>query len=171
MARRVLEDFALVLGLVPGLSRWTAAEKQALVRILRAKAGPEESRFLDRRRQPRQRGFRCVGGRRDPRALRLDDAQARSALAQLLAERGDAAGSVALLAEALRLDPSDAWLRLRLADLLVSSPNSSYYSYATEACITSEGTVDLDHVTVTRCGGSGVHARALSMRCTTKGPA
>jgi len=45
-ARRAFEDFALVLGLVPGLSRWTAAEKQALVRILRAKAGPEESRFL-----------------------------------------------------------------------------------------------------------------------------
>ena len=45
-AQRALEDFGLVLGLVPGLSRWTAAEKQALVRILRAKAGPEESRFL-----------------------------------------------------------------------------------------------------------------------------
>jgi hypothetical protein len=45
-AGRVFEDFALVLGLMPGLSRWTTAEKQALVRILRAKAGPEESRFL-----------------------------------------------------------------------------------------------------------------------------
>jgi len=55
-AKRVLEDFALVLGLVPGLSRWTTAEKQALVRILRAKAGPEEFRFLRlMQRHPRLR--------------------------------------------------------------------------------------------------------------------
>jgi hypothetical protein len=45
-AGRVLEDFGLILGLVPGLSRWSAAEKQALARILRAKAGAEESGFL-----------------------------------------------------------------------------------------------------------------------------
>jgi hypothetical protein len=55
-ARRAFEDFALVLGLVPGLGRWTTAEKRALVRILRAKAGPEESRFLRlMQRHPRLR--------------------------------------------------------------------------------------------------------------------
>lgn len=45
-ARRTFEDFALVLALVPDLPRWTAEEKRLLVRILRAKAGPEEFRFL-----------------------------------------------------------------------------------------------------------------------------
>jgi hypothetical protein len=45
-ARRAFEDFALVLALVPDLSRWTAEDKRLLVRIIRAKVGPEESRFL-----------------------------------------------------------------------------------------------------------------------------
>ncbi len=46
-ARRTFEDFALVLApSSPDLARWTPGEKRALVRILRAKVGPEESRFL-----------------------------------------------------------------------------------------------------------------------------
>jgi hypothetical protein len=45
-ARRAFEDFALVLALVPDLPRWTAEDKRSLVRIIRAKVGPEESRFL-----------------------------------------------------------------------------------------------------------------------------
>ena len=45
-ARQAFEDFALVLALVPDLTRWTTEEKRAIVRIIRAKVGPEESRFL-----------------------------------------------------------------------------------------------------------------------------
>jgi len=46
-ARRTFEDFALVLAPSSSdLARWTPEEKRALVRIFRAKVGPEESRFL-----------------------------------------------------------------------------------------------------------------------------
>jgi hypothetical protein len=45
-ARRTFEDFAPVLALIPDLPNWTAEEKRTLVRIIRAKIGPEESRFL-----------------------------------------------------------------------------------------------------------------------------
>jgi hypothetical protein len=44
--REAFARFALVLDLVPDLSRWTKEEKQALVAIVRAKAGPRESRYL-----------------------------------------------------------------------------------------------------------------------------
>ncbi|WP_243338784.1 DUF3857 domain-containing protein [Anaeromyxobacter soli] len=54
-------------------------------------------------------------------ALRLDDAEARGALAHLLVEQGDVAGAAALLAEGQRLDPADGELRLRLADLLAAN--------------------------------------------------
>jgi hypothetical protein len=46
-ARRAFEDFALALApSTSELARWTPEEKRALVRILRAKVGPEESSFL-----------------------------------------------------------------------------------------------------------------------------
>ena len=38
--------FAAVFSLIPDLKRWSAAEKQALSRIVRAKAGPEETTYL-----------------------------------------------------------------------------------------------------------------------------
>jgi hypothetical protein len=41
-----LEDFSLVLALVPGLAGWPETEKDKLGRIVRAKAGLEESRYL-----------------------------------------------------------------------------------------------------------------------------
>ncbi len=41
-----LSDFAVVLGLIPDLDRWSSQEKQALTQIIRAKAGPDESRYL-----------------------------------------------------------------------------------------------------------------------------
>jgi hypothetical protein len=44
--RRALSNLALPLALIPDLSRWTQAEKRALVRIIRAKAGREELRYL-----------------------------------------------------------------------------------------------------------------------------
>jgi hypothetical protein len=40
------ENLALILALIPDLSRWTKAEKVALTRIIRAKSAPEESRYL-----------------------------------------------------------------------------------------------------------------------------
>ena len=45
-AGQAFEDFAMVLTLVPDLRSWTTEEKRALLWIIRAKAGPEESRFL-----------------------------------------------------------------------------------------------------------------------------
>jgi hypothetical protein len=45
-ARRAFEELAPVLALVPGLGRWTVAEKRDLIRIVRAKAGSAESNYL-----------------------------------------------------------------------------------------------------------------------------
>jgi hypothetical protein len=44
--RWALGNFALVLSLVPQVKRWNAAQKQALVAIIKAKAGPDETKFL-----------------------------------------------------------------------------------------------------------------------------
>ncbi len=46
LERRFFGDLALALDLVPGLSRWTAAEKAELKEIVRAKAGRHERRYL-----------------------------------------------------------------------------------------------------------------------------
>lgn len=40
------EAWALVLSLIPDLGRWTAPEKRGVARILLAKTGPDESRYL-----------------------------------------------------------------------------------------------------------------------------
>jgi hypothetical protein len=42
----VFEEFACVLALIPDLSRWTVAEKRDAARIIRAKAGADESRYV-----------------------------------------------------------------------------------------------------------------------------
>lgn len=44
--RSALSDFAVALSLVPDLARWTPNEKRALAAIIRAKAGPDETRYL-----------------------------------------------------------------------------------------------------------------------------
>ncbi|MCA1564102.1 MAG: hypothetical protein LC803_00320 [Acidobacteria bacterium] len=44
--RRAFSNFALVLALVPGLARWTGVEKRDALRIMRAKAGADETRYL-----------------------------------------------------------------------------------------------------------------------------
>jgi hypothetical protein len=44
--RRAFEDLALVLALIPDLARWTEDEKSDVVRIVRAKAGADESRYV-----------------------------------------------------------------------------------------------------------------------------
>jgi hypothetical protein len=62
-AGQVFEDFSMVLALVSDLTSWTTKEKRALVRIIRAKVGPEESHFLRLlQRHPRLReAFRRLG--------------------------------------------------------------------------------------------------------------
>lgn len=44
--RRAFEDLALVLALIPDLARWTEDEKKMAARIIRAKAGADESRYV-----------------------------------------------------------------------------------------------------------------------------
>jgi hypothetical protein len=44
--KRVFENFAYVMMIVQDLSRWTLAEKRSLLAIIRAKAGPSETRYL-----------------------------------------------------------------------------------------------------------------------------
>jgi tetratricopeptide (TPR) repeat protein/transglutaminase-like putative cysteine protease len=68
-------------------------------------------------------------------ALRHDDGAARAALAQLLLDRGEVAGALALYAEALRLDPSDVELRLRLADVLAANGRDAEAEEAHAAAI------------------------------------
>ena len=45
-ARTALQDFAAALSLVEDMDRWSDAEKQSLVRIIRAKAGADEAGYL-----------------------------------------------------------------------------------------------------------------------------
>jgi hypothetical protein len=42
----VLSDFAVTLSLVEDMSRWNEVEKELLVKIMRAKASSDESRYL-----------------------------------------------------------------------------------------------------------------------------
>lgn len=46
VARETFDDLALVLALVPDLGRWSAKEKDAAARVVRAKSGAEEIRYL-----------------------------------------------------------------------------------------------------------------------------
>ncbi|HMK30066.1 MAG TPA: hypothetical protein VK473_10310 [Terriglobales bacterium] len=46
LERRAFEDFAQVLELAPSVGSWSAAEKQLLVRVIRAKVGREELRYV-----------------------------------------------------------------------------------------------------------------------------
>jgi hypothetical protein len=44
--RRALENLSLLFALLPNLARWTKDEKELLVRIIRAKAGADESKYV-----------------------------------------------------------------------------------------------------------------------------
>jgi hypothetical protein len=46
LEKAAFENFALVLADVPGVRAWTREEKQDLVRIIRAKAKPDEMLYL-----------------------------------------------------------------------------------------------------------------------------
>jgi len=45
-ALRTLEDFSLVLAMIPDIARWNASEKELAARIILAKAGPDEALYL-----------------------------------------------------------------------------------------------------------------------------
>lgn len=44
--QRCLENWAVVLALIPDLARWSSAEKSALAQLVRAQAGADEMRYL-----------------------------------------------------------------------------------------------------------------------------
>ena len=44
--RKAFGDLSLVLALIPDLSSWSRDEKRAVVEIIRAKAGVDESRYV-----------------------------------------------------------------------------------------------------------------------------
>src|SRR5439155_15828944 len=60
---RVFSDLALVLAMIPDLSRWSKEEKSALRQIVRAKAGTDELRFvrLLQSHQKLRDGLRTIG--------------------------------------------------------------------------------------------------------------
>jgi hypothetical protein len=45
---RSLQNWSLILALIPGLSRWSRAEKNQLIKIIRAKSAPNEMTYLHR---------------------------------------------------------------------------------------------------------------------------
>jgi hypothetical protein len=44
--KQALENWSLILALIPDLARWTSAEKRQLVKIIRAKSAPHEMSYL-----------------------------------------------------------------------------------------------------------------------------
>jgi len=54
--RQSLESWSLILALIPDLSNWSPAEKQRLIKIIRAKSAPNEMSYLrETQRHPRLR--------------------------------------------------------------------------------------------------------------------
>ena len=66
--RAAFDNFAFVLSLVPGLARWTNDERRALLRIIRAKTGGDETAYLRllRRHARLKRAILALGTRRTP---------------------------------------------------------------------------------------------------------
>jgi hypothetical protein len=63
---RVFSDLALVLAMIPDLSRWSKEEKSAIRQIVRAKAGTDELRYvrLLQSHQKLRDGLRTIGSSR-----------------------------------------------------------------------------------------------------------
>jgi hypothetical protein len=62
---RLVSDLALVLAMIPDLSRWSKEEKSAIRQIVRAKTGTDELRYvrLLQRHQKLRDGLRTIGSR------------------------------------------------------------------------------------------------------------
>jgi Tfp pilus assembly protein PilF/transglutaminase-like putative cysteine protease len=78
---------------------------------------------------------RAAGLLRTAVALAFDLPAPRSQLTSLLLQLGDVAGALSLLQEALRLDPGDTPLRLRLADLLAANGHGAEAEAQFEAAL------------------------------------
>jgi hypothetical protein len=52
--RRCLEEWSLVLRLIPNIAAWSAAEKRKTIEIIRAQSGPDEMHYLHLTRHHRQ---------------------------------------------------------------------------------------------------------------------
>lgn len=63
--QRVFSDLAMVLAMIPDLSRWSKEEKSAIRQIVRAKTGTDELRYvrLLQRHQKLRDGLRTIGSR------------------------------------------------------------------------------------------------------------
>jgi hypothetical protein len=63
--QRAFSDLALVLAMIPDLSRWSNEEKSAIKQIVRAKAGSDELRYVKllQRNQNLRDGLRAIGSR------------------------------------------------------------------------------------------------------------
>ena len=68
--RRAFSDFAVTLSLVPDVRRWTSAAKSALVEIIRAKAGQDETQYLllMQEHQPLRQAILGIGSKPDSAA-------------------------------------------------------------------------------------------------------
>jgi len=63
--QRVFSDLAMVLAMIPDLSRWSKEEKSAIRQIVRAKTGADELRYvrLLQSHQKLRDGLRTIGSR------------------------------------------------------------------------------------------------------------
>jgi len=63
--QRVFSDLAMVLAMIPDLSRWSKEEKSAIGQIVRAKTGTDELRYMRllQRHQKLRDGLRTIGSR------------------------------------------------------------------------------------------------------------
>ena len=63
--QHVFSELALVLAMLPDLSRWSKEEKSAIKQIVRAKTGTDELRYLKllQRNQKLRDGLRAIGSR------------------------------------------------------------------------------------------------------------
>ena len=63
--RRSLEEWALVLSLIPKIADWSAAERRAMIEIIRSQSGPDEMRYLHltQHHEPLRRELLWLGSR------------------------------------------------------------------------------------------------------------
>jgi hypothetical protein len=71
--RWAFDNFAIALSVVPNIARWTQAEKQSLLAIIRAKAAPSETRYLRLLQQHARLRDAFVQAGSSPRTADQDD--------------------------------------------------------------------------------------------------
>ncbi|HEX8814278.1 MAG TPA: hypothetical protein VF753_02150 [Terriglobales bacterium] len=65
--RRSLEEWSLVLSLIPKIADWSAAEKRTMIEIIRSQSGPDEMRYLHltQHHEPLRQELLGLGSRAD----------------------------------------------------------------------------------------------------------